>query len=101
MYKIYVAPTVNEALLDFSIRCTLDNGVECADQMVDCFQKSVSLLQEFPQRGVQRLRYIPNQYRVITFWPHKCLVYQIDEISKDVFIDYMIDDRSNYGKLLK
>lgn len=101
MYKIYVAPAVNEALVDFSIRCTLDHGVECADRMVAGFQKSVSLLKEFPQRGVQRLRYIPKQYRVITFWTHKWLVYQIDEISKEVFIDYMIDDRSNYGRLLK
>ena len=101
MYEAIVDSTVEEELLSFVVRCTIDNGEECGEHVVDSFAHAVELLSEYPQRGVQRLADIPSSYRAIRFWKHKWLVYLIDEESSKVYIDYLIDDRSNYGRLLK
>ena len=100
MYEVRIQPKVDKALVDFAIRCAVDNGKECADRMTDSFEKTIALLEDFPQRGVQRLKYLPDYYRAVTFWSHKWLVYRIDETGKIVYINYLIDDRSNYGTLL-
>lgn len=100
MYEVYIQPNVDNELADFAIRCTIDNGEECAERMIASFEKAIALLEEFPQRGVKRLKYIPNYYRAVTFWEHKWLIYQVDEGSRTVYVDYLMDDRSNYGTLL-
>ena len=100
MYEVQIQPNVDNELVDFAIRCTLEHGEECAERMIRSFEKSISLLEDFPQRGVKRLKYIPNRYRAVTFWEHKWLLYQIDEAGKTVYVDYLIDDRSSYGALL-
>lgn len=51
--------------------------------------------------GCARLKYVPSKYRVINFWAHLWLVYQIKEEDKCVKIEYIIDDRQNYGFFLR
>lgn len=51
--------------------------------------------------GCARLKYILSKYRVITFWSHFWLVFQVKEEEKCVKIEYIIDDRQNYGTFLK
>ena len=53
-----------------------------------------------PFIGCARLRYIPAKYRVTNFWPHLWFVFQVKENEKSVKIDYIIDDRQNYGEFL-
>lgn len=101
MYEVKVAPGVNQELIDFSVRCAQDNGMDCAERMINSFEKAVSLLAEFPQRGSRRLKYIPAAYRTVSFWAHKWLVYRIDEEKQCVYVNYLIDERSNYGALLR
>lgn len=101
MYKVAVDPKVEEELLNFAIRCTIDHGMDCGERMTQAFAHTVELPAEYPQRGVQRLEYIPSAYRAVRFWKHKWLVYLIHEKEHTVYIDFLIDDRSNYGRLLK
>lgn len=99
MYNVVVAPIVSEILIEYAKKFALDNGMECSLNLVDSFDKVIESLKELPQRGTRKLEYIPSRYHVITFWKHLWLVYQID--SNMVYIDYIIDDRSDYGRLLK
>lgn len=101
MYEVIVEPNVEDELLRFVVRCTIDNGEGCGERVADAFAHAVDMLSDYPQRGVQRLTDIPSCYRAVSFWKHKWLVYLVDEECRKVYIDFLIDDRSNYGRLLK
>lgn len=101
MYKVDVSPTANSVLEEYSFRCAKDNGVECALRFLDAFDDKVAYLEATPLIGCARLKYIPSKYRVITFWPHLWLVFQIKEEDNCVKIEYIIDDRQNYGSFLR
>lgn len=100
MYKVDISPATNEVLREYVFRCTKDNGEECALSLLDAFDDKVGYLENTPLIGGARLRYIPSKYRVITFWPHLWLVFQVKE-EKCVKIEYIIDDRQNYGSFLR
>ena len=99
MYNVLITPLVSDILIDYARRFALDNGIECANKFTDSFDHAVESLTEIPQRGVRKLKYIPSRYRIIPFWKHLWLVYQIDENAKEVYVDFLIDDRSDYGKI--
>lgn len=101
MYKVDVSPTANSVLEEYSFRCAKDNGVECALRFLDAFDDKVAYLEATPLIGCARLKYIPSKYRVITFWPHLWLVFQIKDEEACVKIEYIIDDRQNYGPFLR
>lgn len=101
MYDVVVAPSVSEVLVRYAEKCALDNGIECALHLADSFDQAVDSLKEMPHRGARNLEYIPRRYRSITFWKHLWLVYQIGEQERKVYIDYLLDDRSDYGRLFK
>ncbi len=77
------------------------NGEECAIRLLDAYDKKISYPENTPLIDCARLRYIPSKYRVLNFRPHLWLVFQIKEDIKCVKIEYIIDDRQNYGTFLK
>lgn len=101
MFKVDVSPTANSVLEEYSFRCAKDNGIECALRLLDAFDNKVSQLETTPFIGCARLKRIPHKYRVITFWPHLWLVFQVNEENNKVIIEYIIDDRQNYGSFLR
>ena len=101
MYKVEVSPTANSVLEEYTFRCARDNGEECALRLLDSFDEKVSYLKTTPLMGCARLKYIPSKYRIITFWPHLWLVFQVQEENHCVKIEYIIDDRQNYGPFLR
>ncbi len=101
MYKVDVSLEANEVLGEYTYCCARDNGEECALRLLDAFDDKVGYLETTPMIGCARLRYIPSKYRVITFWPHLWLVFQVKEEEKSVKIEYIIDDRQNYGSFLR
>ena len=101
MYKVDVSPAANAVLEEYSFRCANDNDVECALRLLDAFDSKVNYLETTPMIGCARLKYILSKYRVITFRPHLWLVFQIKEEEQCVKIEYIIDDRQNYGSFLK
>lgn len=101
MYKVDVSPAANEVLGEYTFRCAKDNGEECALRFLDAFDEKVGCLETTPMIGCARLRYISSKYRVIAFWPHLWLVFQVKEEEKCVKIEYIIDDRQNYGSFLR
>lgn len=101
MYKVDISPAAKDVLDEYTFRCNRDNGIDCALRLLDSYDEKISYLEQQPRIGCARLRYIPAKYRVINFWPHLWFVYQILEEEKGVIIDYIIDDRQNYGTFLK
>lgn len=101
MYKVEVSPAANSVLEEYTFRCARDNGEECALRLLDAFDEKVSYLEITPLMDCARLKYIPSKYRVITFWPHLWLVFQVQEEKTCVKIEYIIDDRQNYGPFLR
>lgn len=99
MYEVVVAPVVSEMLIDHAQQFASEHGMECALKLMDSFDCTMESLKEMPQRGIRKLAYIPSRYYLITFWKHLWFVYQIDVRNNKVYIDYMIDDRSDYGRL--
>lgn len=100
MYTVDISPAANSILKEYVFRCARDNGEDCALRLLDSYDKAISLLEMTPFIGCARLRYIPSKYRVTNFWPHLWFVFQINEIKKNIKIDYIIDDRQNYGEFL-
>ena len=100
MYTVVISPAANSILKEYVFRCARDNGEDCALRLLDSYDKAISLLEMTPFIGCARLRYIPSKYRVKNFWPHLWFVFQINESKKIIKIDYIIDDRQNYGEFL-
>lgn len=101
MYKVDISPAANAVLEDYTFRCARDNGEECAFRLLDAYENKISCLETAPFVGCARLRYVPFKYRVLNFWPHLWFVFQVKEEEKFVKIEYIIDDRQNYGAFLK
>ena len=100
-YKVEVSPVANVILEDHVERCFADNGAECALRLLDSYDQKISLLEIQPFMGCARLKYIPEKYRVFNFWSHLWFVFQVMEDKRLVKIDYIIDDRQNYGEFLR
>lgn len=101
MYKVDISPTARDILENYVERCYADNGEDCAMRLLDSYDEKISFLETQPLMGCQRLRYIPDKYRVITFWPHLWIVFQIKHDKNCIKIEYIIDDRQNYGIFLR
>lgn len=101
MYKVVVSPAATNVLLNYAKRFAVDNGEECAYRLVDSFDQAVESLESMPERAMRKLPYIPSKYRIITFWKHLWLVFQINNNDNTVKIDYVIDDRTSYEVLFK
>ena len=101
MYKVDISPAARDVLDDYVWRCYADNGEACAMRLLDSYDEKIAFLETQPLIGCQRLRYIPDKYRVITFWPHLWFVFQIKQDENCIKIEYIIDDRQNYGNFLR
>ncbi|EHI60724.1 MAG: type II toxin-antitoxin system RelE/ParE family toxin [Hungatella hathewayi] len=101
MYQVDISPSANHILNMYTDFCVRDNGMECALRLLDSYDEKISFLEMQPKIGCSRLKYIPDKYRVLNFWPHLWFVFQIYEDSQVVKIEYIIDDRQNYGPFLR
>lgn len=100
MYRVDISPYAQNILQQYAECCFADNGMECALNLLDAYDEKIGYLEQQPQIGCARLSNIPKKYRVLNFWPHLWFVFQIYENESTVKVEYIIDDRSNYGKFL-
>ena len=101
MYNVVISPAATSVLVGFAAKCAIDNGEECACHVVDSFNQAVLSLEEMPERATRKLPALPSKYRILPFWKHLWLVFQISKKENTVYIDYVIDDRSEYKKLFE
>lgn len=101
MYNVVVSPTATNILINYAKKFAVDNGEECAYRLIDSFDQATLSLQNMPERATRKLPYIPSKYRIIPFWKHLWLVFQINKKDNTVLIDYIIDDRSSYERFFQ
>lgn len=100
MYKVEISPTASRIFENYANRCNNDYGFQSATELLDSYDEKISFLEQHPLIGYARLKNIPLRYRVFNLWPHLWFVFQIKEAERCVKIDYIIDDRQNYGVFL-
>jgi len=101
MYTVDISPAAEEVVQKYFMLCLEDNGENCANRYLDSYDANIGLLEDNPRIGCGRLRYVPAKYKVFPMWEHLWFVFQIYEEEKIVKIEYIIDDRQNYGEILK
>ena len=72
-------------------------GVQTVTELLDSFDRCIEALEKMPYAGFEKLKYIPAKYKVMHMWKHYWMIFQIYEEEKAVKIEYIIDDRQNYG----
>ena len=98
-YRVYVSPKAQEQLVAKAREYTIMQDEELGNKFIDSFAAAKTSMENLPERGSHRLRYLPSMYRLIPFWSHLWLVYRVNKKEKVVYIDLVIDDRSDYGSL--
>lgn len=98
VYQVEASASVNDILTHYSDLFYNDNGPDCALRLLDAFDEAIVALINYPDREFH-LEDIPDKYRAVPFWPHLGLVYMV--YGQIVYVDMIIDDRKNYGKILK
>ena len=98
-YRVYVSPKAQEQLVAKASEYTIIQDEELGNKFIDSFAAAKMSLEKLPERGPNRLRYLPSMYRLIPFWSHLWLVYRVNKKEKVVYLDLVIDDRSDYGSL--
>lgn len=98
-YRVDVSPKAQEQLVAKASEYTIMQDEELGNKFIDSFAAAKTSLENLPERGSPRLRYLPSMYRLIPFWAHLWLVYRVNKKEKVVYIDLVIDDRSDYGSL--
>lgn len=101
MYRVDISPDAKFVLNTYVDLCLEDNGEDCAMRLLDSYEEGIEYLEKTPEAGYGRLQYIPSKYRVRRFWPHLWFVYQIIHMEQVVKIEYIIDDRQNYGSFVR
>lgn len=100
MYNVEVSPAAEEVFYEYFARCLEEFGDITARELLDSYDKNIELLEFNPLIGCKRLRYIPKKYMVFPLWKHLWFVFQIYEEEKIVKIEYIIDERQNYGSFI-
>ncbi|MCR5175463.1 MAG: type II toxin-antitoxin system RelE/ParE family toxin [Anaerovibrio sp.] len=98
-YTVNVSPSAKEQLVAKAAELTIMQDEDLGGKFIDEFISSRESLESLPERGAHRLKYLPSMYRLIPFWPHLWLVYRVNKKEKVVYIDLVLDDRSDYGSL--
>lgn len=101
MYKVVISPVAKQTLEDYMMRILVDKGVQTAEKLISSYEEKVETLSKLPYSGCGRIANVPEKYKVLTFWPHLWLVYQIKETNGPaVYVEYIINDNQNYGEFL-
>lgn len=98
-YTVDISPDARIELsnyLDGAAEFGQDTVAECLDAFDDC----ISLLEKMPNSGFDKLRFIPAKYKVVHLWKHYWMIFQIYEDIQTVKVEYVIDDRQNYGSFV-
>lgn len=96
VYQVEASTSVNDILMHYTDLCYDDNGSDCVLRLLDSYDEAVDALINSPDRGCC-LADIHSKYRAIPFWEHLWLVYMVE--GQTVYVDLIIDDRQNYGKI--
>ena len=99
-FAVIVSSKAKQMLVEhsaFLAEVSLDAALRLADE----FEKAALSLESLPFRCPWlKNEYIPaNKYRFLVFEKYYMLLYQV--VDKNVYVDYVLDCRQDYGWLLR
>lgn len=95
-YRVDISPDAKKELVNY-LDGAEEFGAQTVTELLDSFDRCIGALEEMPNAGFEKLKYIPAKYKVMHIWKHYWMIFQIYEEEKAVKIEYIIDDRQNYG----
>lgn len=98
-YNVDISPDAKKELNNY-ISGVMEFGSETVSKILDAFDECICILETTPNAGFDKLKYIPAKYKVIYLLKHYWMIFQIYEDEHCVKIDYVIDDRQNYGRFV-
>lgn len=99
-YIVEISPDAGQELNGYLDRAMNDFGMETASELLNAYDEVLDILEKTPYAATDRLEYIPKRYHFIHMWKHYWLIYQIYEDSCQVKIEYVIDDKMDYGSFV-
>lgn len=98
-YNVDISPDAKKELNNY-ISGAMEFGSETVSKILDAFDEWICILETTPNAGFDKLKYISAKYKVIHLLKHYWMIFQIYEDEHCVKIDYVIDDRQNYGRFV-
>ena len=95
-YRVDISPDAKKEFVN-CLNGAEEFGAQTVTELLDSFDQCIEALEEMPNAGFEKLKYIPAKYKVMHMWEHYWMIVQIYEEEKAVKIEYIIDDRQNYG----
>ena len=95
-YRVDISPDAKKEFVNY-LDGAEEFGAPTVTGLLDSFDRCIEALEEMPHAGFEKLKYIPAKYKVMHIWKHYWMIFQIYEEEKAVKIEYIIDDRQNYG----
>ncbi|MGN0336115.1 MAG: type II toxin-antitoxin system RelE/ParE family toxin [Lachnospiraceae bacterium] len=95
-YRVDISPDAKREFVSY-LDGAEEFGVQTVTELLDSFDRCIEALEKMPYAGFEKLKYIPAKYKVMHMWKHYWMIFQIYEEEKAVKIEYIIDDRQNYG----
>lgn len=99
-YSVQISPDAKGELLRYLLQAEEEYGKDTASKLIDGYEKCLDVLEQTPYACFDKLKYIPAKYKFFRIWKHYWAIFQIKEEKKVVIIDYVIDDRQNYGSFV-
>lgn len=96
-YSVQISPDAKGELLTYLLRAEKEYGKVTANKLIEGYEKCLDVLEQTPYAYFDKLKYIPAKYKFFRIWKHYWAIFQIKEEDRLVIIDYVIDDRQNYG----
>lgn len=97
MYRVEVSSEAEEILYQNFKTYMDEKGTSGAKKFVNAFDECIEKLKDNPFIGCRRLPNIPKKYYFHLLWKNLWLVIQISKTEHLVTVDYVIDDRKQYG----
>lgn len=100
-YIVDISPEAAQELNEYLDRALREFGTVTANDLLDAYDSAIDILEKTPYAATGQLLYIPSKYHFIHLWKHYWMVYQIYEDRHQVKIEYVIDNRMNYGSFVR
>lgn len=97
-YRVDISPDAKNELINY-IKGAQEFGDETVRKVLEAYDECLDILENNPYVGAEKIKFLHEKYKMLHLWKHYWLIFQIYE--PDVIkIDYVIDDRQDYGSFV-
>ena len=98
-YRVDISPDAKKEFVNY-LDGAEEFGAPTVTELLDSLDRCIEALEDMAHEEIEKMKYIPAKYKVMHIWKHYWMIFQIYEEEKAVKIEYIIDDRQNYGTFI-